>query len=538
MTEGKRYSTSGIPLSGHYTPEDIKDMDYSQDLGNPGEYPFTRGIFPLGYRKYVWQNAQISGYGLPEEANAREKYLLQKGQISFEGRASINFAFDNVCQNGYNSDHPLGKYEVGTGGIFINCLQDAELLFDGFDLTNLNVGFIIDTPGPIILAIYLALADRWGVPWDRLRGIVCNSPWRRYYTGTTLCFPPEHALRVAADCIVWSAKNVPNFNTNSLNGYDSREGGATAAQEMTIAISPAIEVAQKCISMGGDVDEFIPNFNFFLSFHNNFFEEIAKIRAGRRLWAKIVREKLGAKKDKSCWMKVHLQTAGCTLTAQEPLNNIARVAIQCLGACISGVQSISTDSYDEAISLPSEETVRVALKTQKIIEHESGLPDVVDPLGGSYYVEYLTTEMEKTIQEYLDKIEAMGGFTKAIQSGYMETEVANAALKFQREVEGGQRVIVGVNKYVENEPVSVKPFRVNPRVREIETERLRRWHQERDNQKVREALEGIREAAIKDEILMPRYVEAARLGATLGEMMDVLKSVFGVYKPKNLLGTI
>jgi len=538
MRNEERYTTSGIPVKAFYTAEDLKDPSYVDEVNDPGKYPFTRGIFPLGYRQLAWQNAQASGYGLPEETNARERYLTKKGQSGFDGRISMNLTFDNVCQNGYDSDNPLGKYEVGSGGVFINCLRDAELLFEGFDLSNLNVGFIIDTPGPIILAIYIALADKWGIPRERLRGIVCNSPWRRYYSSACLCFVPEDALRIAADCIVWSAKHVPNFNTYSLNGYCSREAGATATQEMAIAIAPGIQVAEQCIKMGAQVDDFIDKFNFFLAFNNNLFEEVAKIRAGRKLWARIVRERLGAKKDKSCWMKIHLQTAASTLTAQEPYNNIARVAIQCLGGVMAGVQSMHTNSYDEAISIPSEDAVRVAVKTQKIIEHESGLTDVVDPLGGSYYVEYLTNEMEKGIQEYLDKIQAMGGFTKAIDNGYIEQEVANAALGLQREIETGKRIIVGLNEYVEEEPIRVPPFRVNPATREIETERLERWKRERNSSEVQDALEAIRQAAIQGDALMPRYVEAARVGATMGEMMGVLTGVFRVYQYKNLLATV
>ncbi len=535
--EDIRYTTSGIPLKVFYGPDDIKNFDYEKESGDPGQYPFKRGIFPTGYRKFVWQNSLISGYGLPEEANQRQKYLKEKGVSGYEGRDSINFAFDNPCQNGYDCDHPLAKYEVGIGGIFINSIEDAKILFDGFELDNLNVGFIVDTPGPIILAIYVALADELGVPRKKLRGIVCNSPWRRYFTGTTLTFPPEHALRVAADCITWAAKEVPNFNTYSVNGYDIREGGATAAQEMAFAIAPTFEVIKACQSMGAEVDEVVPNFNFFISFHNDFFEEIAKIRAGRKIWANIIKERFRAKNPRSYRMKIHLQTSGCTLTAQEPLNNIARVAIQALGAVMAGVQSMSTNSYDEAISIPTEQAVRIAVKTQKIIEHETGLTNVVDPLGGSYYVEYLTCEMEKKIWEYLNKIEEIGGYMVALKTGFIEKELAISALKYQNEIEEKKRIIVGVNKYIEKEDIPITPFEYNPRVRDIACERLRKLRKNRNNKKVKEILDYLRKAASGDESLMPIFVEAAKARATLGEMMEVLKSVFGIYEPQNILAS-
>ena len=534
--EAKFCTTSGISLKSFYSPEDVK-INYQGDLQDPGEYPLTRGIFPSGYRQFAWQNAQISGYGLPEEANQRERYIRDKGASGYGGKDSINFAFDNPCQNGYDCDHPLSKYEVGTGGIFINSIDDAEKIFDGFKLDNLNVGFIIDTPGPIILAIYVALADKLGVPRSKLHGIVCNSPWRRYYTGTALTFPPKHALRVAVDCITWACKEVPNFNTYSINGYDNREGGATAAQEMAFAIAPTTEVTKACMGKGLGVDDFISNFNFFLSFHNDFFEEIAKIRAGRRIWAKIVKERFGAKNIKSCRMKVHLQTAGSSLTAQEPLNNIARVAIQTLGAVMSGVQSISTDSYDEAVSIPTEEAVRVAIKTQKIVEHESGLVNVADPLGGSYYVEYLTNEMEKAIWKYINTIEAMGGYMAALEKGYMEKEITEAALKYQREIEDREKIIVGVNRYVEEQKINAPPFDYNPRIREIASQRLQKFKKERDNLKVKEILTELKEAAEDDKPLMPLFIEAAKARTTMGEMMSVLKEVFGVYHPQNILPT-
>lgn len=531
-----RYTAAGIPVKTFYDREDIKGIDPGK-FAPPGKYPFTRGIHRDGYRHYPWQNAMISGYGLPEEANKRQKYLRDEGVAGYEGKASINFAFDNPTQNGFDADHPLAKYEVGTGGIFINTIHDLELLLDGFDPENLNVAFIIDTPGPIILAMYIAFADLKGVPRNQLRGIVTNSPWRRYYTGVALPFPTEHAMRVATDCIKFAAKEVPNFNTYSVNTYDTREGGSTSIQEMAFAIAPALEVAHALIQQGVDVDEFISNFNFFISFHNDFFEEIAKIRAGRKVWANIVKERLGAKKDKSCWMKIHLQTGGSTLTAQEPLNNIARVAIQVLGSVFAGVQSMSSDSYDEAICLPTEEAVRIAVKTQKIVEHETGVTNVVDPLGGSYYLEYLTDEIEKEIWKYIDKIESKGGFLKCIDSGFIEDELANSAFQLHKEIKTGERVIVGLNKYTENETIEYNPFEYNPRIREIQAERLRIIRRERDNDMVKKLLADLKEAAAYKGDLMPIYIEAAKAEASMGEIMKVLRDVFGFYQPKNILAS-
>jgi len=527
------YTTSGIPIKAYYCENDSVASD--KDLGKPGEYPFVRGIFPFGYRKLPWQNSMISGFGLPEEANKRQKYLREKGASGYGGKDSINFAFDNPCQNGYDCDHPLSKYEVGTGGIFINSIDDARKLFDGFDLSKLNVGFIIDTPGPIILAIYIALADELGVPRNRLRGIVCNNPTRRFFLAPAFTFSPPHALRVASDCITWAAEEVPNFNTHIVDGYDVRESGGTAAQEMAFAIAPAIEIAKSCCDMGADIDKIAPNFSFFIGFHNDFLEEIAKIRAGRKVWAQLAKERLGAKNPKSCWMKIHLQTSGATLTAQEPLNNIARVAIQALGAAMAGVQSMSTDSYDEAMSLPTEEAVRVALKTQKIIQHESGITNIVDPLGGSYYLEYLTAEMEKRIWEYLNKIDEMGGYLAAVENGYMEQELAASALKYQNEIDEKKRIIVGVNDYIEEEAVFSDTFEHNTRIREIASKRLKELRQNRDTKKVEKILIKLKDAALEGSVLMPIFVEAAKAHITTGEMMDVLREVFGNYKHQNIM---
>ena len=532
-----RYLSSGIGVKAAYGPNDVKDLDYDSEIADPGKYPFVRGLFPTGYRKFAWQNSMISGYGLPEEANARQKFLRQKGAKGFAGRDSINYAFDNPCQNGYDCDHHMSKYEIGTGGIFVNTMEDMEALVDGFSLDRLNIAFIIDTPGPIIFAMYVALADKLGIPRNKLHGIVNNNPWRRFYAIPSLVFPPKHTLRVLTDCITWAAKEVPNFNTFSVGGYELREAGGNAAHEIAFAIAPCVDVIRACKDQGANVDEFIPNLNLFLGFHSDFFEEVAKLRAGRKVWAKLMRERFGVTNPKTCRMKIHLQTAGCTLTAQEPLNNIARVAIQALGAVMSGVQSLSTDSYDEAISLPTEESVRVALKTQKIIEHETGLTNVADPLGGSYYVENLTNQMEKRIWAHLDHIEKIGGYIKALESGYLERELADTAMKYQTEIEEKKRIIVGVNAFVEEEISSPQVFDTNPEIRKIACERLRKYRDSRDTLKVEKALENIKAIAKGTDSLMPAYIDAANAGATMGEMMEALKDVFGVYGHQNILAS-
>lgn len=526
----ERYTTSGIPLKIYYTTDDLENFSYRENLGNPGEYPYTRGIYPMGYRHFAWQQGNIMGFGLPEDTNKRQKYIMGAGAQSYGGKVGMNIAFDNPTVNGYDSDHPLAKYEVGKGGVLIDSLEDMDRLFDGLPLDNMNVGLIIDTPGPIILAMYVALADLRGIPRSKLSGVVRNNPLARWLFSKTSIFPPKNSLRSMVDCIKFCVQELPNMNVLILDGYDCREVGSTAAQEMAYPLAKGIEVIRACLKEGLTIDDFAGKFSFFLSFYNHFFEEIAKIRAGRRVWAKICSEKFGAKNAKTGAMRIHLQTAGSTLTAQEPLNNIARVAVQALGATLAGVQSLSTCSYDEALCIPSEKAVRVAIKTQKIIEHETGICDVADPLGGSYYVETLTNEMEEKIWKIINEIEKRGGFVKAMETGYLEQELVNASFRSQMEIEEGKKIIVGVNKYVENEPIMYAPFTYNPKTREIAVERLLELKRKRDNKKVEEAIENVKNAACTGGSLMAAYIEAAKAWATLGEIYGAVKEVFGEYR--------
>jgi len=533
-----RYTLSGIPVKPFYTPEDIKDLDYERDLGNPGQYPLTRCLYPLGYRRYTWQQQNIMGFDLAEDTNRRQKLIMEAGATSYGGKVGMNIAFDNPTVNGYDSDDPRSQYEVGKGGVAIDSLKDIERLFDGLPLDNMNVGFIIDTPGPIILAMYVALADAQGIARGKLSGVVRNNPLARWMFSKTVIFPLRQSLRAMVDCIKFCVQEVPNMNAFTIDGYDLREAGVNAVQEIAFPMAKAIEVTRACIEAGLSADDVLPRFAWFLSANNYFFEEIAKIRAGRRIWAKIMQERFGAQKKGALQMKIHMQTGGSTLTAQEPLNNVARVAIQSLAGVLSGVQSLSTDSYDEAISVPTEEAVRVAIKTQKIIEHETGVVDVVDPLAGSYYLESLTNEMERRMMEYIDKIEGMGGFITAMENGYLEQEISNAAFKYQKEFEEGKRIIVGVNKYVEGKYIEVPAFDYNPEVERVAKERLSQLRKERDNQAVKESLDKIRKAALDGGDLMPRYIEAVKVYATVGEIMETLKGVWGVYSSEPVLANI
>ncbi|MBW2137923.1 MAG: methylmalonyl-CoA mutase [Deltaproteobacteria bacterium] len=523
-----RYTPSGIPLKLVYGPDDIEELDYDQDLGSPGEYPFVRGLFQKGYRHFLWQNAFISGFGLPEQTNQRQKYLRSKGLAGYGGRASINLVCDNATGDGYDADDPRARWEVGKTGVTINSLQDMERLLDGFSLEDTSVAFIIDHSGPVVLAMYVALADIQGVPRSKIRGQVNNDPWCRYTGFKCPQFPPPQAMRVSVDCIKFCANELPNFNPHYVGAYNVREAGINAIQEVGWAITNSIEVIKACIDAGIEVDNPILNFPFFFAVGINFFEEIAKIRAARKVWARIMKERFGAKNPKSWRMKVFVQNAGSSLTAQEPLNNIGRIAIEAVAAALAGVQGISTDSYDEAICIPTDEAVRIAVKTTKIIEEETGVMDVVDPLGGSYYVESLTREMEREIWEYIAEVERQGGALACIENGFFQKEQNEALIKQLEEIRSGKRVLVGVNKYVEDEEAPVPQFQWDPNAEEIEIERLRKLRKERDNDLVKKALKGVRDAAVNGGDLMPKYIEAVKVQCTLGEIMDELRQVFGI----------
>ncbi|WP_048058229.1 acyl-CoA mutase large subunit family protein [Pyrococcus yayanosii] len=522
----KFMTDDGFEIKRIYTPADLgEDWDYMEKLGFPGEYPFTRGVYATMYRGRFWTMRQYAGYATAEESNKRYKYLLEQGQTG------LSVAFDLPTQLGYDSDHPLAEGEVGKVGVAIDSLWDMEILFDGIPLDKVSTSMTINSTAANLLAMYILVAEKQGVPQHVLRGTVQNDILKEYIARGTYIFPPQPSMRLTTDIIMYCAENVPKWNPISISGYHIREAGANAVQEVAFTLADGIEYVKAVIERGMDVDKFAPRLSFFFAAHNNFLEEIAKFRAARRLWAYIMKEWFGAKNPRSMMLRFHTQTAGSTLTAQQPENNIIRVAIQALAAVLGGTQSLHTNSYDEALSLPTEKSVRIALRTQQIIAYESGVVDTVDPLGGAYYIEWLTDHIYEEALKYIEKIEKMGGMMRAIERGYVQKEIADAAYKYQKEIEEGKRIIVGVNKFVTDEPIEVEILKVDPSIREKQIERLKKLRSERDNKKVEEALDKLRNAAEKeDENLMPYIIEAHRHLATLGEVTDVLREVWGEYK--------
>jgi len=518
------YTISGIPVKRIYTPEDIKDMDYMRDLGFPGEYPFTRGIHATMYRGRIWTMRQFSGFGTAEQTNKRFKYLLK------EGETGLSIAFDYPTIMGYDSDHPMARGEVGRCGVAISSLKDMEILLDGIPLDKVTTSMTINGPTAMILAMYVAVGDKQGVPREKLGGTVQNDMLKEFIAQKLVIFPPRPSVKLVCDVIEFCAKYMPKWNPISISGYHIREAGATAVQELAFTLADGITYVEEMLKRGLKVDDFAPRLSFFFASHNNFFEEIAKFRAARRMWAKIMKERFGAKNPRSMWMRMHVQTSGCTLTAQQPLNNVVRVTLQALAAVLGGTQSLHTNSFDEALCLPSELAVRVALRTQQIIAYESGVADVVDPLGGSYYVEWLTNEMEERAWEYIHKIEEMGGVIEAIEKGWLQQEIANSAYKYQREIDTKRRIIVGVNEYTTEEHEEVPLLKIDPKVEEEQIARLQKLRQERDDQKVKQILQKLHDEAEKNVNLMPTIIEAVKAYATLGEICDVLREVYGVYK--------
>ncbi len=518
------YTISEIPVKRIYTPEDIKDMDYMRDLGFPGEYPFTRGIHATMYRGRIWTMRQFSGFGTAEQTNKRFKYLLK------EGETGLSIAFDYPTIMGYDSDHPMARGEVGRCGVAVSSLKDMEILLDGIPLDKVTTSMTINGPTAMILAMYIAVGDKQGVPREKLGGTVQNDMLKEFIAQKLVIFPPRPSVKLVCDVIEFCAKYMPKWNPISISGYHIREAGATAVQELAFTLADGITYVEEMLKRGLKVDDFAPRLSFFFASHNNFFEEIAKFRAARRMWAKIMKERFGAKNPRSMWMRMHVQTSGCTLTAQQPLNNIVRVTLQALAAVLGGTQSLHTNSFDEALCLPSELAVRVALRTQQIIAYESGVADVVDPLGGSYYVEWLTNEMEERAWEYIHKIEEMGGVIEAIEKGWLQQEIANSAYKYQREIDTKRRIIVGVNEYTTEEHEEVPLLKIDPKVEEEQIARLQKLRRERDNQKAKQILQKLHDEAEKNVNLMPTIIEAVKAYATLGEICDVLREVYGVYK--------
>ncbi|MET1123923.1 MAG: methylmalonyl-CoA mutase family protein [Archaeoglobaceae archaeon] len=516
-------TSSGFVVDRLYTPEDV-EIDYENKLSYPGVYPFTRGIYPTMYRGRIWTMRQYAGFGTAEETNRRYKYLLSQGQTG------LSVAFDLPTQIGYDSDHPMALGEVGKVGVAIDTIEDMQILFDGIPLDKVSTSMTINSTCAQILSMYIVVAEQQGVSSEQLRGTVQNDMLKEYIARGTYIFPPEPSLRLATDIIMFCAKHMPKWNPISISGYHMEEAGATPVQEVAFTLANGIEYVRRVIDRGMDVDEFAPRLSFFFAAGNNLFEEVAKFRAARRLWARIMKEWFNAKKPQSMMLRFHVQTAGCTLTAQQPENNIVRVTLQALAAVLGGCQSLHTNSYDEALCLPTEKAVRIALRTQQIIAEESGVADVIDPLGGSYYVEWLTDRIEEEAMKYIEKIEEMGGMVKAIESGWVQREIHKSAYEKQKAIESGELVVVGVNKYVIEEDIEIELLRVPREVVEKQIARLRRFRENRDMGKVEKALERLKRAAEGEENLMPYVLEAVRAKATLGEMTDALREVFGEYR--------
>ncbi len=516
---------SNVPVNRVYTPLDQKDFDYTTKLGLPGEFPYTRGVQPTMYRGRLWTMRQYAGFGTAEESNARYKYLLEQGQTG------LSVAFDLPTQIGYDSDHPLSEGEVGKVGVAIDSLADMEVLFDGIPLDKVSTSMTINAPAAVLLAMYIAVAEKQGVAPEALNGTIQNDILKEYIARGTYIFPPAPSMRLITDIFEYCSKHVPNWNTISISGYHIREAGATAVQEVAFTLADGIAYVEAAIRAGLDVDEFAPRLSFFFNAHNDLFEEVAKFRAARRVWAHIMRDRFGAKNPKSWMLRFHTQTGGSTLTAQQPDNNIIRVTLQALAAVLGGTQSLHTNSRDEALALPTEEAVRIALRTQQIIAYESGVAETVDPLAGSYYVESLTDRIEKEVFQYIKRIDDLGGAVKAIEQGYIQQEIQDSAYAWQMDVEKGERVIVGLNKFQikENPPKGL--LRVDPAVGERQKQKLVALRAGRDQKAVDSALASLRRAAQGTDNLMPPILEAVRAYATLGEICGVLREEFGEYRP-------
>ncbi len=524
----KEFATvSGVPVDRLYTPEDVP-LDYERDLGFPGEYPFTRGVQPTMYRGRLWTMRQYAGFATAEESNRRYRYLLEQGQTG------LSVAFDLPTQIGYDSDHPMAEGEVGRVGVAISSLRDMEILFDGIPLDKVSTSMTINAPATVLLAMYIAVGEKQGVPSEKLRGTVQNDILKEYVARGTYIFPPQPSMRLVTDLFRFCKERVPQWNTISVSGYHMREAGATAVQEVAFTLCDAMAYVQAALDAGMDVDEFAGQMAFFFACHNNLLEEVAKFRAARRMWAKIMRERFGAKDPRSCMLRFHTQTSGVTLTAQQPNNNIIRVALQALAAVLGGTQSLHTNSRDEALALPTEESVTIALRTQQIIAYESGVADTIDPLAGSYYVEHLTNEIERRAWELIDRVEKMGGVLKAIEAGYIQRELHESAYRYQKAVDSREQIVVGVNEFVTDTPVTFETLKMDPRVRDRQVARLQQVRAERDNKRVQALLAQLRREAEGDTPLMPTILECVRAYATLGEICGILREVFGEYQPATL----
>ncbi len=523
------FATSSQPVERLYTPLDIAGFDYLRDLGFPGEYPFTRGVQPTMYRGRHWTMRQYAGFGTAEESNQKFRYLLSQGQTG------LSVAFDLPSQLGYDSDDPMAIAEVGQVGVAIDSLYDMETLFDGIPMDRVSTSMTINAPAAVMLAMYVVAGEKQGVSPEKLNGTVQNDVLKEYVARGTYIFPPSPSVRLAADIMVYCAKQVPQWNTISVSGYHIRDAGATAAQEIGFSFANACTYMDAALERGLAVDEFAPRISWIFNTHNNFFEEIAKYRALRRLWAHLLKDQYGAQDARSMMLRTHTQTGGSTLVAQQPENNIVRASIQSLAAVIGGVQSIALSCFDEALALPTDEAQRIALRTQQIIAHETGVADTVDPLAGSYFIEHLTNELERQAQEYMDQIAKMGGSVAAIESGWMQNQIAEASWRFQRDVDEKREIVVGVNEHEDGGEQRPSIFSVDKRLVEHQLKRLEHHRRERDAARVEGALAALKAACHGTANLMPPIIECVRAYATLGEICGAMREVFGEYQAPTVI---
>ncbi|MBI3474941.1 MAG: methylmalonyl-CoA mutase family protein [Acidobacteria bacterium] len=520
----EQYTSSNIPVQPLYLPADLAEWNYEREVGYPGEFPYTRGVQATMYRGRLWTMRQYAGMGDAEESNKRYKYLLANGTTG------LSVAFDLPTQIGLDSDNSLAMGEVGKVGVAIDSVEDMQRLFDGIDLTKISTSMTINATASILLALYVAVAKRQGMDIKKLSGTVQNDVLKEYIARGTYIYPPQQAMRVITDIFAWTNENVPDWNTISISGYHMREAGSTAVQEVAFTLANGIAYVDAAIRAGLDVDKFAPRLSFFFNAHSNFLEEVAKFRAARRMWAKIMRDRFQAKNPKSWMLRFHTQTAGSTLTAQQPENNIVRTAIQAMAAVMGGTQSLHTNSFDEALALPTEQSARIALRTQQIIAYESGAPQTIDPLAGSYYIESLTTEIEKRAVEYLSKIETMGGMLKAIERGFVQQEIQNAAYKYQQAVDKHEAIVVGVNQFHIDGEKAVPTQHIDEDLERKQVERLRAVRAKRDPGPWKAALQGVEDAAKSTENLMPKILAAVEAYATVGEISDAMRHIYGEYK--------
>ncbi len=517
-------TTSSLPINRLYSPDDIANFDYLKDLNFPSQYPFTRGVQPTMFRGKLWTMRMFSGFGTAEESNKRYKYLMEHGETG------LSVAFDFPTLYGFDTDHPLAKGEFGKCGVAISSLKDMEILFSGIPLDKITTSMTINGPAAIVWAFYLVTAEKQGLSKEQIGGTIQNDILKEYIAQKSYIFPPKPSMRLIVDTFEYGYKHVPKWNTISISGYHIREAGSTAIQELAFTLADGLAYVEEAIGRGLKVDDFAPRLSFFFNAHNDLFEEVAKYRAARRIWAREMKERFGAKNPRSWWLRFHTQTAGCALTAQQPENNIVRVAIQALAAVLGGTQSLHTNSMDEALALPSEKAVRIALRTQQILAHESGVANTIDPLGGSYFVEALTNRMEEECYKYFDKIDALGGVIPAIEKGFFQREIANAAYQYQKEIEQKKRTIVGINDFILDKPLRIELLKMDPEGEKRQINRLKDLRENRDNKKATELLDTLKSKAEGEENLMPYIIDCVKADCTLGEITGVFREVFGEYK--------